>query len=798
MTKFRLLPLPVLVLVVLASLLPLGPLARPASGASAIALVEDPKLRHIAVIGDSAAVGAGPTARVDAWPEQLGRLLGPEFATRAYVRAAGSVDAASPRFVRKAPEWKWMEDFAPEVVIVALGSSDAMTVGFPAASRLDAGMREIVDAIAAFPSKPRVIVCLPPPCAPSWSRASTYRANRVRVIDAWKRVAAAAKLTTIDLEPPLSGVEATLVDGIASNPVAGGRIARSVAEAVLGAPSTVRESTYRPGAMMPPLGRVRYIVDGVVRTFVVAAEQWKFDAGSLVGTSSQDPLAVTLHAGEGPFRWRMRIRIDGGVGSAAQIALDDQFVLFEDAAKNLTLIGELFRGKPIVGPSVDYWQRGEEFDLEVRRVQHDVEFLIDGKVFFVCPGAGWNFKTLALIPMTSTVRVRSWTIDEGSPSAEPPPTVDLAGRTDLQTIVDRRDGQYIGHPSTVLLADGTTILCAYPLGHGRGAIVLRKSEDGGVTWSEPLPTPANWATSLETPTLHRLADPTKGGAPRYVLFSGLHPTRIASSDDGGATWSELAPVGAWGGIVTMSSVIETRDGTAIAFFHDDGRFFRPNGRGTGVSTVYSTASRDGGRTWSEPRALLSKEREFLCEPGVVRSPDGKRLAMLLRENTRSRNSFIAFSDDNGEHWSEPRELPDWLTGDRHVIVRLKDGRYFVSMRDMSRTSPTYGDWVAWVGAWDDLERGDRGELRLRLMDNHDGTDCGYAGVETLPDGTVVATSYGHWIEGAEPYVVSLRIPLAAISERPVSPSASPDPTDENAEPATTDRPPSEPPPADAP
>ena len=148
--------------------------------------------------------------------------------------------------------------------------------------------------------------------------------------------------------------------------------------------------------------------------------------------------------------------------------------------------------------------------------------------------------------------------------------------------------------------------------------------------------------------------------------------------------------------------------------------------------------------------------------------------------------------------SEPRELPTWLTGDRHVIVRLKDGRYFVSMRDMSRTSPTYGDWVAWVGAWDDLERGDRGELRLRLMDNHDGTDCGYAGVETLPDGTVVATSYGHWTEGAEPYVVSLRIPLAAISERPVSPSASPDPTDENAEPATTDRPPSEPPPADAP
>jgi hypothetical protein len=136
--------------------------------------------------------------------------------------------------------------------------------------------------------------------------------------------------------------------------------------------------------------------------------------------------------------------------------------------------------------------------------------------------------------------------------------------------------------------------------------------------------------------------------------------------------------------------------------------------------------------------------------------------MLLRENNRVANSFLSISDDDGATWSEPRELPWWLTGDRHVIARLKDGRFLVTMRDMARTSPTYGDWVAWIGSWEDFERGDRGEARIRLMNNFDGTDCGYAGLEVLPDGTVVATSYGHWIEGQQPFIVTVRLPPSLL------------------------------------
>ena len=43
-----------------------------------------------------------------------------------------------------------------------------------------------------------------------------------------------------------------------------------------------------------------------------------------------------------------------------------------------------------------------------------------------------------------------------------------------------------------------------------------------------------------------------------------------------------------------------------------------------------------------------------CEPGVMRSPEGKQIAVLLRENARKCKSFVIFSNDEGLTWTEPR------------------------------------------------------------------------------------------------------------------------------------------------
>ena len=231
-------------------------------------------------------------------------------------------------------------------------------------------------------------------------------------------------------------------------------------------------------------------------------------------------------------------------------------------------------------------------------------------------------------------------------------TIDLNDQAHRQVVVDREAGQYLGHPTTCLLEDGKTMLCVYPKGHGRGAIVYKRSTDGGLTWSDRLPTPASWATSKEVPTLHRVIGPD--GKKRIIMWSGLYPARLAVTEDDGANWSELKPVGDWGGIVVMGFVeaLKTGKGHYLAMFHDDGRFFTKDGqRSSDLQTRIKTFSTDGGLTWSFPEVVYQSSEVHLCEPGCIRSPDGKRMAVLLRENARRKNSHVIFSDDEGKTWS---------------------------------------------------------------------------------------------------------------------------------------------------
>ncbi|MDT8402179.1 MAG: sialidase family protein [Bacteroidales bacterium] len=377
------------------------------------------------------------------------------------------------------------------------------------------------------------------------------------------------------------------------------------------------------------------------------------------------------------------------------------------------------------------------------------------------------------------------------------PVLDLDGDTERQVIVDKEEGQYLGHPTTVLLEDNRTILCVYPRGHGRGGIVYKRSDDAGLSWSERLDTPDSWETSKEVPTIYRMID--ADGVKRLIMFSGLYPARMAVSEDDGITWSELDTVGDWGGIVVTGALtgLNTGEGHYMTFFHDDMRFFTADGmekyradretHDSPLFSIYKTVSTDGGLSWSFPELIYKSRDLHLCEPGIIRSPDGKQLAMLLRENSRRSNSHVMFSNDEGRTWSDPQPLPNALTGDRHVPRYAPDGRLVISFRDISprayhrellelseergemnyhllaaetgKGSPTEGDWVAWVGTWDDLVNGGEGQYRIRLKDNKNGWDTTYPGVEVLPGGTFIMTTYGHWDEGEAPYILSVRFSL---------------------------------------
>ena len=368
----------------------------------------------------------------------------------------------------------------------------------------------------------------------------------------------------------------------------------------------------------------------------------------------------------------------------------------------------------------------------------------------------------SLLTVSTTSLAADKTVDH-------PKTIDLNDERHRQVVVDRESGQYLGHPTTCLLEDGKTMLCVYPKGHGRGAIIYKRSDDGGLTWSGRLPTPASWSSSQEVPTLHRVVD--SNGKKRIIMWSGLYPARLAMTEDDGVNWSELEPVGNWGGIVVMGFVepLKTGKGHYMAMFHDDGRFFSKNAKRTSTFTLFKTLSIDGGLTWSKPQAVYESSEIHLCEPGCIRSPDGSKLAVLLRENSRRKNSHVIFSEDEGKTWTAPRELPLSLTGDRHTGKYSADGRLLISFRCNSPTAsrkgrPFEGDWVAWVGTWDDIVDGHHGQYSVRFKDNTKGYDTTYPGVEVLPDDTFVVTTYGHWVQDEAPYILSVRLKLSELDE----------------------------------
>ena len=133
----------------------------------------------------------------------------------------------------------------------------------------------------------------------------------------------------------------------------------------------------------------------------------------------------------------------------------------------------------------------------------------------------------------------------------------------------------------------------------------------------------------------------------------------------------------------------------------------------------------------------------------------------MRENTHTGCSLVMFSSDEGATWSAPKDTAWALTGDRHVGVLARDGRLVIAFRDQAPQSPTHGHFVAWVGTYDEIKRGQPGQYRIKLLHSFAGRDCGYPGVELLPDGTIVATTYiKYWNDARKQSVVCTRFTLA--------------------------------------
>lgn len=321
---------------------------------------------------------------------------------------------------------------------------------------------------------------------------------------------------------------------------------------------------------------------------------------------------------------------------------------------------------------------------------------------------------------------------------------------------------YQGHPTTVSMSDRRTIFCVWCINHGGAAGPMAKSEDGGKTWKRLDDTlPPGFLKHLNCPSIYRITDPA--GKERLWVFSAALGKRSGPgmpsimSEDNGNTWKEMPPLG-FPCVMTFSSLIQLKDGSYLGLFHKG-----PGGRDRAPLEVLQTITRDGGFTWSEPKVVASVKGKNPCEPFIFRSPDGNELCTLMRENTHRGRSLMMFSKNEGKTWSKPVDTSWGLTGDRHIGVKVPDGRYVFAFRDQAHGSPTRGHFVAWVGSYDDLKAGKGGDYRIKLLHSHAKrtSDCGYPGVELLADGNLLFTTYLKYQPGPEKHsVVSTRLKLA--------------------------------------
>ncbi len=251
----------------------------------------------------------------------------------------------------------------------------------------------------------------------------------------------------------------------------------------------------------------------------------------------------------------------------------------------------------------------------------------------------------------------------------PPATPFKVYRPLFKTVCsDAGAGAYEAFPDVCLTKSGE-LLCVFYAGYGhvsvpreslpKGArISMCRSTDFGKTWSEA-------ETVVDTDIDDRDASITQlSNGELMVTYMSYDPTRrpgthqvfLVRSSDNGKTWSEpqRVPTNLNGNEAISEPVREMPDGRLLLPAY--GELSPKWAKRYVVDLLEST---DMGKTWTTLSRVQSTAYE-LCEPSLVRLPDGK-LLMLIRPHM-----VWCESTDEGKTWTEV--LPVGVQGDAPYLL----------------------------------------------------------------------------------------------------------------------------------
>jgi hypothetical protein len=270
----------------------------------------------------------------------------------------------------------------------------------------------------------------------------------------------------------------------------------------------------------------------------------------------------------------------------------------------------------------------------------------------------------------------------------------------LITVAQAGEGRLAHFPDVVRLAGGR-LLAAYREGAGHlsheGRICVVESDDGGQTWGPPR-IAVDGPCDDRDPKLVQLGDGTVLIS-YFVIDWSTRPrhtnrgTYVRRSTDGGRTWSEPVAVGTAmaGGDESGTPGWSASHGAAAEL--PGGALLLPlYGRLPGEKWQRATVVRstDGGRSWPvEGEALVAAaDGVHFQEPTLTVLADGQVVALI---RTTVEHAYLSRSADGGRTWSIPQATD--MPASSHHALPLSTGEVLVTYGDLSSRFSPHRDTV---------------------------------------------------------------------------------------------------------
>mmetsp|Transcript_15764 Transcript_15764/g.40042 ORF Transcript_15764/g.40042 Transcript_15764/m.40042 type:complete len:426 (-) Transcript_15764:1059-2336(-) len=238
------------------------------------------------------------------------------------------------------------------------------------------------------------------------------------------------------------------------------------------------------------------------------------------------------------------------------------------------------------------------------------------------------------------------------------------------------------------------------MGQGTAEVRLVESFDGGKSWKTPKTLFTEEGAFVKNQLL-RSRDGKEWLLPMYYTPTGFlgHDTQYSTvkrSGDGGRTWTEYVMDGSLGRCV-QPTVVRLRSGTLRAWF-----------RSRDADYIYTSDSKDDGRTWSRPVATRLPNNNSGIQAAMLKSG----AVVMVFNNYQGADAryplTIALSPDEGATWPHLRDLEPAGDGEEAdyeeqmgeysypSVIQTADGALHVSYtfrRESIRYARISEDWI---------------------------------------------------------------------------------------------------------